>query len=294
MNEKKKTSRPEWWDRLDKLGEQWLTLPAEGNEAVRQKLNSEIFSVLYSTCGPDDYERTDAIGRFFEQDWHGDGFRRAREEREGLPLSAYFNVRIKNRLSDVGREGKHRKDGVYVADLSLEGTISGTEDLTLADTQADPVAEEKLNGVEEQERFYELISIMLNLPDRLRGRANNPTRQNYFRMFFTDGLTGFVQSTDTRPYLRHERDMFRAMKLEFLDFYMAQRCRTLPALRTGALRPYGQLVEGRGEEECRLPLPGDVYLSYLERNEGVKAGNAALSQQRKAYEAFFREQIFGR
>ena len=77
MNEKKK--HPGWWDKLDKLGEEWLALPAEVNEAVRQKLNSEIFSELYSTCGPDDWKRTDAIGHFFVQDWHGGGFLRARE-----------------------------------------------------------------------------------------------------------------------------------------------------------------------------------------------------------------------
>lgn len=79
------------------------------------------------------------------------------------------------------------------------------------------------------------------------------------------------------------KPLSQAMKVEFLDFFMAELCRGVDEIADSPLKPYGELVEGRGPEETRLPLPGDVYISYLGRREGVRVGPSAVSQQRTAY-----------
>lgn len=136
----------------------------------------------------------------------------------------------------------------------------------------------------------ELISAMLELPRRLHGRANNPVRHNYFRMFFAETVVRCVHGANAlEPFRRRERDTFQAMKLEFLDFFMAELCRTVDGIADSRLKPYGALVEGRGPEETRLPLPGEVYVSYLGRMEHTKVGQPAVSQQKTAYKKALKE-----
>ena len=132
---------------------------------------------------------------------------------------------------------------------------------------------------------------MLDLPNKLQGKANNPEKINYYRMFFTDGVTDYVRSSGGQVFFAHEADLFQAAKLPFLDFFLDRVCRTVPRLASSETRPYGQLVEGRPDEPVEQPLPQDVYRSYLAREEGRKAGLSAISQQRTAYRAFLKRML---
>ena len=134
---------------------------------------------------------------------------------------------------------------------------------------------------------------MLELPERLHGRANNPTRHNYFRMFFTNDIVTYLQSgPSVKEFQRRERDLFATMKLDFLDFFMREECRTVPAVSCCPLKLYGELVEGKAMEEAELPLHSDVYISYLDRVEHTKVGHSAVSQQRTAYKDELRKWLF--
>lgn len=135
-----------------------------------------------------------------------------------------------------------------------------------------PRAEEALEELFLDERAYECLSLMLDLPNKLQGKANNPEKINYYRMFFTDGVTDYVRSSGGQVFFAHEADLFQAAKLPFLDFFLDRVCRTVPRLASSETRPYGQLVEGRPDEPVEQPLPQDVYRSYLAREEGRRAG----------------------
>ena len=139
---------------------------------------------------------------------------------------------------------------------------------------------------------FSALPLILLLPQRLTGQANNANRINYYRMFFTDGTVAALFSVGDRPYRTHERDLFAAMKLPFLDFFLEDVCRSVDAILSSDLKAYGRMVEGRPMEPPGQPLPNDVYLEYLNAKEeaGVKSASA-ISNQRAAYYKFLKENL---
>lgn len=193
-------------------------------------------------------------------------------------LYGFFASRIRLREKDTYR----REQTLHQRAAGALDT--GEEELNALDTLpagpgSDPEDQLRLDAA-----ACELIAAILDLPQRLQGRAANAVRCGYFRMFFTDNIATYLhQSPPPEVFRRRERDLFAALKIEFMDYFMAERCRSVEEVCACPLKLYGQLVEGRPMEETRLPLPGDVYISYLEREEGLKASSATVSQQRQAY-----------
>ena len=138
-----------------------------------------------------------------------------------------------------------------------------------------------------------LLSLALCFPERLSGRAKNPQRLNYFRMFFTDSIVDVLhQNLETRPFIAHERDLFQAMKLGFLDFFMKHICRTVPEIECCAVKRYNELVDGRPDTAPGHPLPNDVYMTYLNTVESYAIKSpGTISNQRAEYERFMRENL---
>lgn len=162
----------------------------------------------------------------------------------------------------------------------------------LENLPGDASAEEQTIATIEGDRIaQQLISLILQLPDKLYGKQKNPDRILYFRLFFTDGAVASIYAAGTAPYQAHERDLFQAMRLPFLDFFLRTQCRTLQAVMRTRLKPYGEMVEGRGGQEPGQPLPNDVYRAYLESGEGKRVGDSALSNQRKAYQIFLHDNL---
>lgn len=137
------------------------------------------------------------------------------------------------------------------------------------------------------------LMLHIDVQSALEGRGNNPTRVLYFRLFFTDTFVRICQSVETpEAFIRHERDAFEAMRLSFLDFFMTQKCRTVPVLRDCPVKPYGEMVPGKPMQEAELPLGNDVYLTYLNTCEGLDLkGESSVSQMRKPYREFLKASI---
>lgn len=165
---------------------------------------------------------------------------------------------------------------------------SSTADTIKARQVADSFAEVYLD-----ETACQLIAAMLGMSDNLTGQANNPRRHNYFRLFFTDGISQALRENEAIPdtFLDHERDLFCALKETFLDFFLTQRCRAVSALAVSETRPYGEVVEGKSMTPLAQPLPNDVYMTYLLQVEGEKIGAPALSQQKKAYRDYLHKAL---
>ena len=143
-----------------------------------------------------------------------------------------------------------------------------------------------------EERIRELISLILVLPERLNGQARNQTRINYFRMFFTDSMVDILHTEGEMIRISHERDLFDAMNLSFLDFFMEEPCRTAREIIRTNLKLYGQMVKGRPMNTPEQPLPNDVYMQYMQDVEGTKLKSAsAITNQRMAYRAFLEENL---
>ena len=259
----------------------------EEHAAIKQKLLEEFLGL---SCNLLSESMMEGLGDFWEQDFQ-------RFDPALSPFSKFLLSRLKLRVRDGVREDlglrRVKRDGETVTEgaFSLDDTGGKDADDDVTREVRDPRAEEALEELFLDERAYECLSLMLDLPNKLQGKANNPEKINYYRMFFTDGVTDYVRSSGGQVFFAHEADLFQAAKLPFLDFFLDRVCRTVPRLASSETRPYGQLVEGRPDEPVEQPLPQDVYRSYLAREEGRRAGLSAISQQRTAYRAFLKRML---
>lgn len=265
--DRKRTRRLQMEKRMDEAARSYVSMEETGNEAARQALYLELFELWYRLFDNTDKSALDA----FEE-----ALRHYQPEKGAF--SHYLSFLMNRRKTDANRALKSRNIQI----LSMDAPM-GEEDATLSDFIADPSAAKPEERAEWDEALVELTALVLDFSERHRGKAGNETRRNWYRLFFTEDMTFAAKSVPLR--LTHERDVFSAMKLAYLDYYMSAPCRDLASLLRTALRPYGETVPERGGEEGEtpIPIPADVCLNYLKRCEKVQAGAAARSNQMKFY-----------
>lgn len=265
--DRKRTRRLQMEKRMDEAARSYVSMEETGNEAARQALYLELFELWYRLFDNTDKSALDA----FEE-----ALRRYQPEKGAF--SHYLSFLMNRRKTDANRALNSRNIQI----LSMDAPM-GEEDATLSDFIADPSAAKPEERAEWDEALVELTALVLDFSERHRGKAGNETRRNWYRLFFTEDMTFAAKSVPLR--LTHERDVFSAMKLAYLDYYMSAPCRDLASLLRTALRPYGETVPGSGREEGEtpIPIPADVCLNYLKRCEKVQAGAAARSNQMKFY-----------
>lgn len=267
----KKEERLDKEKRLDELARDWKTTPADGNEARLSAIQAELgilaCELYYTEASHDAFQ--DAFVEAY-----------SKYDPEKGPFSHYFSLLLNRRKKDAKRRRGHD---------SLDAPLSTDEETeqTLGDTLP-----AKAGGPEDvllaEAVFAELTSMVLNFSENHTGRQANETRRMWYKIFFTEDVT-HAYKTQTYAF-SHERDIFRAMLLPYLDYYMAAQCRAGNQVSFTPLKPYGEVVPGRRGEtgETPVPLPADVSLAWL-RHEGVQAGASARSNQRRSYEAEKRE-----
>lgn len=265
--DRKRARKLQMEKRMDEAARSYVSMEETGNEAARQALYLELFELWYRLFDNTDKSALDA----FEE-----ALRRYQPEKGAF--SHYLSFLMNRRKTDSNRALKSRNIQI----LSMDAPM-GEEDATLSDFIADPSAAKPEERAEWDEALVELTALVLDFSERHRGKAGNETRRNWYRLFFTEDMTFAAKSVPLR--LTHERDVFSAMKLAYLDYYMSAPCRDLASLLRTALRPYGETVPERGGEEGEtpIPIPADVCLNYLKRCEKVQAGAAARSNQMKFY-----------
>lgn len=265
--DRKRARRLQMEKRMDEAARSYVSMEETGNEAARQALYLELFELWYRLFDNTDKSALDA----FEE-----ALRRYQPEKGAF--SHYLSFLMNRRKTDANRALNSRNIQI----LSMDAPM-GEEDATLSDFIADPSAAKPEERAEWDEALVELTALVLDFSERHRGKAGNETRRNWYRLFFTEDMTFAAKSVPLR--LTHERDVFSAMKLAYLDYYMSAPCRDLASLLRTALRPYSETVPERGGEEGEtpIPIPADVCLNYLKRCEKVQAGAAARSNQMKFY-----------
>ncbi len=265
--DRKRARRLQMEKRMDEAARSYVSMEETGNEAARQALYLELFELWYRLFDNTDKSALDA----FEE-----ALRRYQPEKGAF--SHYLSFLMNRRKTDANRALKSRNIQI----LSMDAPM-GEEDATLSDFIADPSAAKPEERAEWDEALVELTALVLDFSERHRGKAGNETRRNWYRLFFTEDMTFAAKSVPLR--LTHERDVFSAMKLAYLDYYMSAPCRDLASLLRTDLRPYSETVPERGGEEGEtpVPIPADVCLNYLKRCEKVQAGAAARSNQMKFY-----------
>ena len=285
---------------LDELGKKWYAAKQRGDAAVCTSLTTEIFNLVISpslvsqlcAIGTDHTYKNDSakhlanrISNFFMDVWYKGNF-----DPSKAPLSKYISHAIshwsdpkpKKRIEDTAvslstATGKDKDTGTLEDLLSIEkDTFAGIETPTL-------------DAQEASRRFLELLSLSLNIVSLLSGQARNSRRILMYRMFFTDTLTFFIaEEKDCTPYLQHERDLFRALDIDFMDFILTTICRTIPQLSVSQRKAYNELVSGGENRACRHPLDNKVFCAYLDQH-GDAVTEQRLSQLHTAYFTFCAE-----
>lgn len=196
------------------------------------------------------------------------------------PFSHYLKYLLSRRNTDAYRkQQRHAPD----AD-SLDAAFSDDNSLTLGEvipdqSASDPGQINRLDG-----KLADLTAQILNFAERHTGKAANETRRCWFRMFYTEDMT--LVSKEGRPTLLHERDVFSAMELDYLDYYMLHPCREMVELAMTPLKPYHDVVPARQSmEETPLPLQADVSIAFWDVCRGEKKGPSARTEQYKVYKA---------
>ena len=280
-------------DRLNELGIQWMEVKAYGSLSERRNMESEIFTLIPRLFPG----YADAWGTFFIEDWY------AYTSEKGN-LYQYCSNRLAWRSKDQfqkdndirRRKVKNNETGGYdrigVRPLSLQEKTDESDEAEyqeLLEDTSSPALDDLLMA---NSTMVQLITQMLRLPQDLQGKANNPQRINYYRMFFTDSIANIAQNQEGISSLdEREKDLFSVLQLPFLDFFQERICRTVAQLRSSCTKAYGRMVEGRPMEDPGHPLPNDVYCAYLETRENTKVGSSALSNQRASYKKFLEELI---
>ncbi len=285
-------------ERLDRLGEAWCA--GRDRMTEEQKLSGQmaVFQAIDDVFAGTEYYQN-GIGEFFLRDWED-------FSAEKGALSAYAEKRLEFRA----KEARHRdREDHYVTvrdrgdgkpgrkwksadSLNQPVDPSDGDKGELLDLVADVSAEGELERAARTDwTQLQLLSLILELPLRLKGRANNPQRLNYFRMFFTDDSVEIIHSqAQIAAYVTHERDLFRAIHPGFLDHFMRRECRSVEEISNTARKLLGELIEGEAMVEAGYPLPNDVYLSFLRKEKSAaSASRSVVSEMRGFYRRFLRE-----
>lgn len=281
-------------ERLDQIGRKWCALPSEGCDAERMKLQEEIF-ILAMKVFPE--EKTDAMSMFFLNDWR-------LFNADAGTLSNFFATRLKHRKKDLDRQDFDGRRETEISDRtdkkisvkkrheSLDAPVDDDSDDTVGSLCPGHSGEGELEFTLD-ETVLDLLTLILTLPKRLSGQANNSTRINYYRLFFTDSAVEILQTNSHgQVFIRHEQDLFDAIKKEFLDYILSQRCQTAVEIINSSLKRYGDLVDGRTmDAPPKQPLPLDVYAAYMKRVEQKAVNTSAISMQRSSYRDFLKEYL---
>ncbi|MEG1683004.1 MAG: hypothetical protein RR295_04180 [Oscillospiraceae bacterium] len=267
-------------EKLNQLGAQWNAAQTPGNEAVRQAVEFEIWNLVFQIY--DRPEQADQLGEMWEREW-------PKFDPDKGSLTSFLDYRFKMRERDQQRSNARAAEKCGSLDAKISG--DGENEITGGEFLADAPAEDAFLLQERLDaEAFGWTALILGLPRRLQGRANNPIRLNYFRMFFTDSFSNFLRKeAEPTRYVAHERDAFQAMKLPFLDYFMDRPYRAILELAEGHLKSYGDLVDGRPMTEAKQPLANDVFIAYLGRLESYQANASAVTQQRQEYRKFMKE-----
>ena len=299
-------------EKLNRLGEAWCAVRSAGELQRKLTLEKEIFETAYSLFG---HGRTGelwecAVGDFYEKDWkkfdaaQGSLYafmlerlekraRSIRNQESGVRRVKKSAQEIEREARETGEDPEMVKEKKSVRPESLDAPLGDEDGLTLSDVYEDSRSEYAPHeAVVSRSSVASMLAVLFHFQEHLHGHANNPDKRNYYRMFYTDSMVDYIHGDVLPPEsIAREREMFEAMKLEFLDFFMRNKCRTAAQIADSPLKAWGELVPGRPmEKESTQPLPNDVYLTYLNSREGKGLkSESTITNQRTAYRAFLRE-----
>lgn len=273
VNEKKR--------QLNELGEQWKQYSPEMDSAAYEAHWLKIWAALFDAYYP--YLRTEPELNAFDKTIQDT--KKKFDPNQGT-LSGFFTTHLNWAVKDMIEDELKWNPNDRIDPFPEEDDEGGTGKQTVDSSGLDGLSEventELINAA-----MVELMGQILNFSQNHNKKNGNRERKNYFELFYTSGVTSFVKLEKELPEFQHQRDIEGAMKMPFVDFCMVQRCRTIPQIFFGDLKPYGAVVptaaKERLEKPIPLPIPDGVSISYLQEVEDIKISKSTYSEQKKGY-----------
>lgn len=177
--------------------------------------------------------------------------------------------------------------------VSMDQPLKDGDDHTLQDILDDSTDNyAEITGSSANDLYlYEISSMILHFKECHNKKQGNATRENYFRLFFTSDVTGFVNYEHPRgcPQFQHQTEIESVLKLSFVDYCMTEPCRTIPEIYHGNMKLYGEVVDCKANDPaaaCPIPtpdIPDTVGQFYLKRVEGKSVAKSTYSEQHTSY-----------
>lgn len=255
---------------LDEAAILWKTSLSENDRGKALDYREKIWLLVFRLYDRDDLDERDcdpsALLKVLEEAFE------KYDPREGQ-FSHYFSKLFSGRKKDFS---DYNSRHAPVGD-SLDLPVSEDGNLTLGDMLAADETSQPEGTMDIDGRLAELTAAIMVFLHK-KDREHNDARKMWFRIFYTEDMTLAMKELALR--FLHEREVFSAMDVEYLDYYMAAPCRTGKEVMGTPLRPYCEVVPARRDTDpVPLPIPGDVSLCFLKACRGISAGGTARSNQ---------------
>lgn len=278
-------------EKLNRLCGEYCSLKQE-DAAAKMALKQEIFKTAFELFP----RYADYFGWFFEEYWkrydhekyNGNaynyflyGLGKSKKKQRDKDWGVHRRT-IKN--SETGEKGTIRITNVPIYTENEEGEMEpiDNEGLKTPDGSTEIIENDDVEDI-----IIAHFGLIINFWNHFKGHAANDNKFRWYQIFYTEDTTCAVKKElGVHPrLLKHEREIFQAIRKTYLDFYMKHECRTLDELFNTHLKTIAEILPGhaRGNEEIPLPLQAKISVAYLTECEKVKATEGSRSQQHKTY-----------
>lgn len=210
---------------------------------------------------------------------------------KGRNFCAYYTKCIEKRIIDASRkQNKYEFNTVSVDALKSEEDLRDGWD-KYSDKMCYNTDDKFSITMEAAEHLNDLLGMILNFSNNHKGKSNNKNKKLWYELFYTEDITRFTKSAEFEEISSHlhERDIFRALRHSYLNFYMSAICESLNEIAWTKLKNYEEIlpdaVENEiGKEISSEKMPAKVSLQYLKVCEHITVGNSTRSNQKKFYD----------
>ena len=308
----------EYWPELNRLGKDWFYAPPD----CRKNFQSQLIQLIYedlldripAIANPTLWEENT---RFFVVDFIIDRRIEKYNYEKNPKFSAYVNKCLEywQKCHSFYEEtepyellGRHTKtiqkgeptgkfddsDRPILADEKMRVTVFGFDTVNLEDTRNTSTDGETTTWSQcisnrDHEKFMEEKDCEVTLMEILRiitlMRDTPGKKHPDDSLFFTDRFVNWLKEDDQNSLsFRHEAECLKALDHMFMDYFLLTHCSTMKEIFLTPLKPYGELVEGKGDQPCKQPLPRDVYQAYLAKYYNYPVSLQAISNMYKKFQ----------
>lgn len=202
----------------------------------------------------------------------------------------------KKRVQDLGKSqanaAKRQQDLVYEdsdGKEQMHDCADGRAEGAFAASEAEPGDENEAAAA----TLLELLSLVTAFVSKTSD-ARFAVRRQFTPLFFTETVVRMTKDqpneSDCKPLCRHEKSLFKAMEVPFLDTFMLELCRCVVDIWRSGFKDgvkYLNRIQDAQDGSAAYSawaLPAVFFKSYCAENWGSAVEDATISQQRKHYE----------